>query len=45
MGQPKNPLHPDGLLAFFRGLSEQGFTQAEIDRMAKKNPAGLVGLK
>jgi hypothetical protein len=45
MGQPKNPLHPDGLLAFFRGLSEQGFTQAEIDRMAKKNPARLLGLE
>jgi len=45
MGQLKNPLHPDGLLAFFRGLSEQGFTQAEIDRMAKKNPARLVGLE
>jgi hypothetical protein len=45
MGQPKNPLHPDGLLAFFRGLKEQGFTQAEIDRMAKKNPARLVGLE
>jgi Family of unknown function (DUF6282) len=45
LGQPKNPLHPDELLAFFRGLSEQGFTQAEIDRMAKKNPARLVGLE
>jgi Family of unknown function (DUF6282) len=45
MGQPNNPLHPDALLAFFRGLSEQGFTQAEIDRMAKKNPAQLIGLE
>jgi hypothetical protein len=45
MGQPKNPLHPDGLLAFFKGLSEQGFTQAEIDRMGKQNPARLVGLE
>jgi hypothetical protein len=45
MGQPKNPLHPDGLLAFFRGLSEQGFTPAEIDRRAKKNPARLLGLE
>jgi hypothetical protein len=45
MGQPRNPLHPDGLLAFFKGLSEQGFTQAEIDRMAKQNPARLIGLE
>ena len=44
MGQPKNPLHPDGLVAFFRGLAKEGFTQAEIDRMAKKNPGQLVGL-
>jgi hypothetical protein len=45
MGQPANPLHPDGLLAFFKGLREQGVTQAEIDRMAKENPARLIGLQ
>jgi hypothetical protein len=45
MGQPKNPLHPDGLLALYTGLREQGFTQAEIDRMAKENPARLIGLE
>jgi hypothetical protein len=44
MGQPKNPLHPDGLLAFYAGLGGQGFTEAEIDRMAKQNPARLIGL-
>jgi len=41
----ENPLHPDGLLSFFRGLREQGFTQAEIDRMGKENPARLLGLE
>jgi len=45
MGQPQNPVHPDGLLAFFKGLREQGFTQGEIDRMAKQNPARLLGLE
>lgn len=45
MGQPANPLHPDGLVAFFKGMREQGFTQAEIDRMAKENPAHLLGLE
>ncbi len=45
MGQPTNPLHPDGLLAFFKGLREQGFTQAEIDQMAKTNPVRLIGLQ
>ncbi len=45
MGQPGNPLHPDGLVAFFKGMREQGFTQAEIDQMAKRNPALLLGLE
>jgi hypothetical protein len=45
MGQPGNPLHPDGLVAFFKGMRGQGFTQAEIDQMAKRNPARLLGLE
>lgn len=45
MGQPENPLHTDGLTAFYAGLRGQGFTQAEIDRMAKENPARLIGLQ
>ena len=45
MGQPANPLHPDGLVLFFAGLKEQGITQSEIDRMAKENPARLLGLQ
>jgi hypothetical protein len=45
LGQAGNPLHPDGLEAFFRGLRSQGFTVAEIDRMAKTNPAKLLGLE
>ncbi len=44
MGQPGNPLHTDGLIAFYEGLRGQGFTQEEIDRMAKENPAKLIGL-
>lgn len=44
MGQPANPIHPDGLVLFFNGLKQQGFTQAEIDRMSKENPARLLGL-
>ena len=38
-------LPPDGLLAFLRALRQQGFSQAEIDRMAKTNPARLLGLE
>ncbi len=45
MGQPANPVHTDGLILFFKGLKEQGFSQAEIDRMAKENPARLLGLQ
>ncbi len=45
MGQPNNPLHPDGLQAFFKGLKGQGFTQAEIDQMSQDNPARLIGLE
>jgi len=45
LGQAGNPLHPDGLEAFFRGLRAQGFSVAEIDRMAKTNPARLLGLQ
>jgi hypothetical protein len=45
MGQPANPLHPDAMVAFFKGLKQQGFSRAEIDQMAKINPARLLGLK
>jgi hypothetical protein len=45
MGQPANPLHPDGLVALFDGLKKEGMTQAEINRMAKENPAHLLGLE
>ena len=45
MGQPGNPLHPDGLVLFFDGLKKQGFTQTDIDQMSKVNPARLLSLK
>jgi hypothetical protein len=44
LGQAGNPLHPDGLIAFFAGLKKAGFTQAEIDRMSKTNPASALGM-
>ena len=44
LGQPGNPLHPDGLAAFFDGLQHEGFTAAQIDLMAKTNPARALGL-
>jgi hypothetical protein len=44
LGQPANPLHPDGLLQMYQFLHDHGFSVAEIDRMAKTNPATLLGL-
>ncbi len=45
LGQAANPLHPDGLAAFFTALRGAGFSQAEIDLMSKANPARALGLK
>ncbi|HEY1337214.1 MAG TPA: DUF6282 family protein [Bryobacteraceae bacterium] len=44
LGQAGNPLHPDGLAAFFSALAKQGFSQADIDLMSKTNPARALGL-
>jgi hypothetical protein len=44
MGQPANPLHPDGLQLFFDGLKKQGLSQVDIDAMSKINPARLLSL-
>jgi len=44
LGRAGDPTHADGLLAFFRLLLEHGFTQADIDRMARDNPAKVLGL-
>jgi hypothetical protein len=44
LGQAANPLHPDGLLMLYQYLKGQGFSESEIDQMAKVNPAKLLGL-
>jgi len=44
LGQAGNPLHPDGLLAFFAALRGEGFSASAIEHMAKVNPARLLGL-
>jgi hypothetical protein len=44
LGQAGNPLHPDGLQSFMKGLAALGFTEAELDVMMRKVPARLVGL-
>jgi len=44
LGQPANALPPDGFGAFLVALRARGFTEQEVDRMAKQNPARLLGL-
>lgn len=44
MGQPTNPVHPDGLVLFFDGLKKAGITDDEIRTMSARNPALLIGL-
>ena len=45
LGQPGNPLHPDGLAAFFEALRKEGISQADLDLMSKTNPARVLGLE
>jgi hypothetical protein len=44
LGQRGNALPPDGFGAFLMALRGKGFTAQEVDRMAKQNPARLLGL-
>lgn len=45
LGQMGNPLPADGFGAFLVALRARGFTEQDIDRMAKQNPARLLGLR
>jgi hypothetical protein len=42
LGQPVNPVHPEGLKAYFEGMQQQGLSSAEIWDMTKNNPAKLL---
>jgi microsomal dipeptidase-like Zn-dependent dipeptidase len=44
LGQPNSPMHPDGMLAFFDAMRKEGIAAADIERMAKTNPARALGL-
>lgn len=44
LGQAGNVAHPDGLVTYFKMLRSNGFSDAEIDRMSKVNPARFLGL-
>ena len=45
LGQTGNPTHPDGFMLMVQGLKQAGITDAEIDRMMRRNPAALLGLQ
>ena len=44
LGQKANALPPDGFAAFLLAMRARGFTEQEVDRMSKQNPARLLGL-
>ncbi len=44
LGQQGNALPPDGFGEFLVSLRRRGFTPQDVDRMAKQNPAKLLGL-
>lgn len=44
LGQSMNPIHTDGLAVFLARLLKAGFSQEDVDRMSKQNPAWLLGL-
>ncbi len=45
LGQAGNPLPADGYATYIEALRKKGFTDQELDRMAKQNPARLLGLQ
>jgi predicted metal-dependent phosphotriesterase family hydrolase len=45
LGQKGNELPTDGFAAFLLALRARGFTEPELDRMSKQNPAQLLALR
>lgn len=45
LGQKGNPLPADGFAAFIAALRAKGFSDQDVDRMSKQNPARLLGLQ
>lgn len=44
LGQKDNPLPAEGFAAFLAAMRARGFSEADVDRMSKRNPAVLLGL-
>ena len=45
LGQMGNPMPADGFAAFIAAMRQRGFSEQEVARMAKDNPARLLGLR
>ena len=45
LGQAGNALPADGFATFIDAMRRKGFTDQELDRMVKQNPARLLGLE
>ncbi|HJT86295.1 MAG TPA: DUF6282 family protein [Bryobacteraceae bacterium] len=45
LGQPQNPVHTEGWKLYLNLLRKAGITPGEIDLMARRNPARLLGLE
>ena len=45
LGQKDNPLPAPGFGAFLAVMRAKGFTEQDLDRMSKRNPAQLLGLR
>jgi len=44
LGQAANPAPAEGLRMWIAAMLAEGFSEAEVDRMVKANPMGLLGL-
>jgi hypothetical protein len=44
LGQMGNPLPPDGFGEFLMALRARGFSEPDVNRMSRQNPARLLGL-
>ena len=44
LGQKGNALPPDGYAAFLLAMRARGFTDQDLEKMSKQNPARLLGL-
>jgi hypothetical protein len=45
LGQAANPVHTEGLTAYFAALERAGLSRADIERMSRANPAQALGLQ